>query len=129
MVVSVGNSSVQQDYRTTDPSPLVGTGYYRLVQVDIDGTRSIYGPVAIERAVPAIMIAPQPADADLWIVGEGLEGTTYRLLAADGRLVRTGTMGTSGTVLSIYELAPGTYFMHIADADHPLFNGPVIIAR
>lgn len=128
-LAGTGNSTLPQDYRAMDPTPLYGTGYYRLIQVDIDATRSIFGPVAVEKTTQGVMIAPQPADADLWIIGEGLEGTTYRLLAADGRLARTGTIGTSGTVLSIDELAPGTYFMHIANNDHPLFNGPVIIAR
>jgi hypothetical protein len=47
-VLGAGNSIVRIDYSATDEEPLYGTSYYRLKQVDYDGTFSYSDIVAIE---------------------------------------------------------------------------------
>jgi hypothetical protein len=42
-----GTSVLRQDYRWQDCEPAAGDRYYRLVQVDVDGTREIFGPVLL----------------------------------------------------------------------------------
>ena len=42
-----GNSSVRLDYAHTDEQPLHGLSYYRLTQVDLNGNRHTYRPVAV----------------------------------------------------------------------------------
>lgn len=61
-VAGAGNSQVVQDYRTTDPSPDYGINYYRLTQVDFDGTATVYDDlVAVEYAVDGpVTLYPNP---------------------------------------------------------------------
>ncbi|WP_345222855.1 PA14 domain-containing protein [Hymenobacter koreensis] len=49
-VAGNGNSSNPRSYRYLDTEALAGSGYYRLRQVDFDGTATYYGPVAVQTA-------------------------------------------------------------------------------
>lgn len=64
-VTASGTSNVRHDYNFTDPHPLIGRSYYRLRQVDFDGTFS-YSEI---RAVKVdgrktISVYPNPIDSD-----------------------------------------------------------------
>lgn len=47
-----GNSSERKDYSYTDPAPLSGITYYRLVEHDYNGQKRYYDPVYSERNFP-----------------------------------------------------------------------------
>jgi len=67
IVKAAGNSSISLSYSLTDEEPYTGTSYYRLKQVDINGSYEIYGPVAVRlegveiKGVEIISIYPNPA--------------------------------------------------------------------
>lgn len=48
IVLGAGNSNIPNFYHLLDENPFFGTSYYRLIQVDFDGTRTIYGPILAE---------------------------------------------------------------------------------
>lgn len=50
-VTGAGNSQMEHSYHVVDDKPLPGTNYYRLVQVDLDGTRSGSPVVAVLNSV------------------------------------------------------------------------------
>ncbi|MGB3183084.1 MAG: T9SS type A sorting domain-containing protein [Cyclobacteriaceae bacterium] len=58
-----GDSDVIFNYRFNDSSPLTGTSYYRLVQVDYDGTETISRAVAIHSSFTnaGINVFPNPS--------------------------------------------------------------------
>ena len=61
-VQGAGTTQVPQSYTFTDEKPLAGTNYYRLRQVDFDGTES-FSPVVsvVFGKTGSISIAPSPA--------------------------------------------------------------------
>lgn len=66
MVDGTGNSTSNINYETYDDLPYPGTSYYRLIQTDFNGTREIFGPVAVHMPSGENFIAvvyPVPADA------------------------------------------------------------------
>jgi len=46
-VEGAGNNNTQIDYKTLDPTPLIGISYYRLLQTDYDGTTESFFPVSV----------------------------------------------------------------------------------
>ncbi len=65
-----GNSTVMHNYEFVDNNPLKGTSYYRLRQVDFDGTQS-YSPVSAvtfnEPLQSAFHVYPNPTDNELFL--------------------------------------------------------------
>jgi len=61
-VEAAGNSSTPLSYSLLDENPYLGTSYYLLKQVDINGAYEYYGPVAVRlEGIEIINIGPNPA--------------------------------------------------------------------
>lgn len=56
-----GNSDAIHTYQTTDPAPHPGTSYYRLVQYDLDGTRSYSRIITVVVRSGEYVLYPNPA--------------------------------------------------------------------
>ncbi|WP_375417974.1 T9SS type A sorting domain-containing protein [uncultured Hymenobacter sp.] len=122
-VEAQGNSSSRHDYALLDEAPLAGLNYYRLRQVDRDGTVA-YSPVATVRfdgaaapATPALLAYPNPASPQgfkLLTVNAGTSGGAVQLFDNVGRLVLTKTAAVGTAEVSIEParlLASGMYFV------------------
>ena len=121
-VAGHGTRATATDYAYTD----AGVGlrypdvvYYRLRQVDTDGTAT-YSPVQPVRfgkaATPAIVLFPNPATATTTLDLALLPTGTYqvRVLDAVGRQVALATGTGGGTVaLDLRTLASGTYIVQV----------------
>ena len=114
-----GNSSAPTDYALTDAgigAKTMGLVYYRLRQVDFDGTAS-FSPVRTVAftnvaVVPAISVYPNPATTGTQPDLTQLPAGTYQvsILDATGRVVLSTTIG-SGSVhaLKLNTITSGTY--------------------
>ena len=126
-VEAQGTSTARFDYGTLDRTPLGGTSYYRLRQVDKDGATA-YSNVATVRfegkaGVPSLVAYPNPA------TGNGFQLATANLAPATGtvrvydnvgRLIFTQNVaaGTAeATVQTAQRLASGMYFASWTTAD------------
>lgn len=126
-VAAQGTSQLRHDYAVVDAQPLPGTSYYRLRQVDLDGTVA-YSPVvtvrfAAELTAPALAVYPNPtAGQRFQVAATGLTtaGGTVRLHDNVGRLVLTQTLPTGAaeaTIQPAQPLAHGLYFVTWQTAD------------
>ena len=88
----------EQRYQFIDENPEKGLNYYRLTQVDFDGTESTFFVEAIEINQPnVVVIFPNPVKNDLEIVfEESLEenGTLY-IYDVTGKLLQTEVIAAS----------------------------------
>jgi fibronectin-binding autotransporter adhesin len=122
-VAAQGNSLVRHDYAALDAQPLHGTSYYRLRQVDLDGTVA-YSQVATVRfsseqaaASPTLMAYPNPsAGQHFQVLATNLDttGGTIQLFDNVGRLVLTqvAAVGTAEvTIQPAHPLASGLYLV------------------
>ena len=86
-VVAAGTSATERRYSFEHQPPQAGLGYYRLRQVDTDGT-SHYSPVvAVRTGAAAVAVYPNPTTSQLTVQLPALSQGTLTLLAADGRPV------------------------------------------
>lgn len=89
-VDGVGNSTVMTHYNLVDPTPVNGTGYYRLVQYDVDSTATTFPMVAVEtRGLLDGHIYPNPSSGGFYLrlPLDQDEEVELQLIDATGRIV------------------------------------------
>lgn len=65
---AAGFSASLRQYAFTDHNPLNGTSYYRLRQVDTDGTEQTYRPVAVQISSSLVKIFPNPSPSGEFVL-------------------------------------------------------------
>ncbi|GAA4034109.1 hypothetical protein GCM10022409_18040 [Hymenobacter glaciei] len=122
-VAAAGSSSSALTYTLPDATAGLGTYYYRLRQVDTDGTITYSAPVALAAAAGAgnallSSVYPNPFRADLSVeLREPATGrATLDLVDAQGRRAWASTVAATGRQLHAEipaALAPGTYVLTV----------------
>ncbi|MCB9178397.1 MAG: T9SS type A sorting domain-containing protein [Flavobacteriales bacterium] len=122
-VQAAGHSNTLIDYAFLDPSPQRGINYYRLKQVDIDGTTELSDIVPIRFDQPVSLGSPYPNPAhnevrlDLTVEKEQL--LQFAVVDASGRYVRTESMsfpeGNATYRAAVDDLQQGVYLLLVTD--------------
>lgn len=110
-VKGAGTTSQRTQYDFVDARP-AALSYYRLRQVDHDGTTSFSPVVVVKSAAFSQSLAVYPSPATETVVITGGSGTHYALFDHLGRQVQTGEV-LAGTrpVLDVRALPGGVYFV------------------
>lgn len=117
-ISGAGHSGTKVEYEHRDAVPLVGINYYRLRQVDNDGSYSYSAVLSVQaNRKPFIRLSPNPT-TDGWVTVSGLSQMpedTYmiRIVDAAGRSV---TMATPAQQINLSGCAPGLYAIQIIDS-------------
>ncbi|MEM6770856.1 MAG: T9SS type A sorting domain-containing protein, partial [Bacteroidota bacterium] len=108
-VAGAGDSNEEQWYDFVDAAAITGRNYYRLRQVDFDGTETLSEVrlVTMEGATPR-SVYPNPATDELRIAGWA--GGVIRILDGQGRLVVQQQL-RKDEALSVKHLKPGFYVL------------------
>ncbi|MTB53362.1 lamin tail domain-containing protein [Lewinella sp. W8] len=105
-----GGRNADRQYTFVDQAPLAGQNYYRLRQVDLDGSHAIYGPVSVVFEGSSFTLYPNPARETLRLTGSLSGEERLTLLAADGRQLREFPLRPD---LDVRDLKPGIYLLRI----------------
>ena len=127
-VAGAGNSIEPIDYSYSDYGRRNGDNYYRLVQVDYDGTRSASEIVVAfcfddNGEEPEVMAYPNPFNNELTIELENFGNRPTRIDVFDmlGKLVYTEAVddpqNSYSTLLQFGELPPSTYNVRVSTSD------------
>lgn len=115
---AAGNSATTRQYAALDARPLTGTRYYRLHQLDQDGTGHYSATVAVRglgTELTALAAYPNPATGQVHLSGPLAAGTTarVRLLDALGRVARqvSGPATQAAFDLPLAGLPAGLYVL------------------
>lgn len=130
-MAAAGNSQFRSDYRFTDQHPVRGVNYYRLEQVDLDGTTMLTHTVVanLEHGDGRPVIFPNPATDQLNVVfsppGDG--SYTFSILDALGRVVAAmpaqSQYGQFSLAIPLDPLARGWYNLQITQLDGTIVPG------
>jgi hypothetical protein len=108
-VAGAGNSSEEQAYDYLHKAPVVGLNYYRLRQVDYDGTATLSDVREVNvSGVAALSLYPNPTTDALRI--NGFAGGPVRVMDHQGRTVLRLDLGEFG-VLDVRDLPAGVYLV------------------
>ena len=126
-IAGAGNSIAPLDYSYTDYGVHGGDNYYRLVQVDYDGTRTA-SEIVVANCIeasgkPEVLAYPNPFNGELTVELENFSNRPARIDVYDmlGRLVYTEEVGAPQnsyqTVLHFGNLPDATYTVRVGTAD------------
>jgi hypothetical protein len=114
-----GNSNVPKDYSFIDKTPITGTNYYRLRQVDFDGHSIFSKTVSVQFLSEDSLlnlIYPNPARTIVNIpINEFPFPSTVEIYSSTGKLVLQQDISTSNLYFSvnIQKLDPGIYLIKL----------------
>lgn len=117
-VPAAGTSNSVLDYRAYDPTPRTSVIYYRLEQVDQDGSVHHSAVVSLSPdASSEVVLWPNPVSDLLHITTSADPLLSARVLDIQGRTVMT-YYGANGyrTSLDLHAMHPGTYLVHLETA-------------
>jgi hypothetical protein len=116
---AAGNSTEQKEYAYTDSKPFFGTNYYRLSQIDFDGSVHRYQPVAViieDRDMP-FGVFPNPVSGNRFKVKvENADEAQLSLVNELGQKIDIETSKLSETIVEVQaktELPTGSFVMKV----------------
>lgn len=127
-----GNSNSNLTYFATDPNPVNGIGYYRLAQVDLDGTVH-YGPInSVRNSNYFVTVSPNPnhGNFNLSFTCDSEAEVKLSLLNPLGKMVYEETVTTTSENfskdLTMQHLSSGVYYLHMEGLDQKSITKIVI---
>lgn len=114
-VTAAGTSNSVLEYEAFDASPRTSVTYYRLEQVDLDGSVQHSAVVSLSPdASSDVMLWPNPVTDLLNITTSDEHLLNVRILDMQGRIVLVySTATTYRTALDLHALRPGSYLVHL----------------
>ena len=116
---AAGESVELLDYQFTDREPLKGTSYYRLRQVDYDGSEYFSKVVSVVLETPVVVsVFPNPTVGMLQVQFEEETGTDAQITLSDarGKILRNVVIGnTYNHELNLETYPSGMYFLRITN--------------
>ena len=115
-VDGAGDSDRRIDYTFSDNAPEQGWLYYRLSQVDFDGTRAYADKVISVQYTgdefAQLTIVPNPTDGRFRVSATGsMAGGVVQLLSQTGNVVRTVNIDSFDATIDISDLPSGIYVL------------------
>ncbi|NJB85820.1 hypothetical protein GGR26_001565 [Lewinella marina] len=117
-VAGAGNSTSPRQYEYLDEQPTAGSAYYRLRQVDADGSASYSDVVVLHFTSPETPEAPRafpnPATHRVSVVDAAATQLPAVVNARGQRIPVVGQLGPGGYELDISDWTSGIYYLHSA---------------
>ncbi|MDF7812164.1 T9SS type A sorting domain-containing protein [Hymenobacter sp. YC55] len=111
-----GTTSQGHTYSWIDKQPLPGLSYYRLRQLDYDGTESFSPVVVVQQSTElAASFFPNPSSG-LVTLAPVLGEVQYRVINTLGQTVLTGR-SSGGSTVDVQSLRAGSYFLELQSAN------------
>ncbi len=109
-----GTTSTGATYTFTDSRPLAGAAYYRLRQVDHDGTEAFSAVAAVtSSAKPEATFFPNPGSTAITLPAGAGQPIEYHIYTITGRTILTGRVA-GGTSLDVQQIPAGLYLLELS---------------
>ena len=117
-ISGAGNSTIAQNYSFVDTKPASTINYYRLAQVDYDGTIHYSQTIALaNEGQQQYSLSPNPANDYLLIhQNKEAQATQYTVCNVLGNVVAKGSFTASTHKLNVANLPKGSYFITLQQA-------------
>jgi acid phosphatase type 7 len=129
---SQGNSNTVKQYAFVDPSPLMGSSYYRLGQTDIDGHKNYYGIKQINynpKTLMGVQVRPNGINSVLVLIESRFKGTAQlRIYDMSGREYNNETIILSaGTTTKELNLRAGLYICEVSNGSTESITQKILV--
>lgn len=123
-VTGATNSLQRREYNFTDETPFSVT-FYRIKQVDLDGTASYSKTVRVSRKGNEVLmtLSPNPAQNKLLIqLNRYVSNSTVTVFNATGSMVLRTNITTNNTPVDVSTLSKGIYYVRVNTGEETLFD-------
>ena len=111
-LASLNNTSITSDYKFIDKNAPKFLCYYRLKQIDLDGSFEYSSVIKVDAEQEnSIRIYPNPTNGKLWLAGEEVEEFKINILNIAGK--RVHNFSKNGNSIDISDLPRGIYIVNI----------------
>lgn len=116
-----GTSSQINSYDLIDSRIEIGTNYYRLIQIDMDGNKTVFPPTSVEiEQSETFSITPNPSNDGVFIIGaQSTEEFEWYVTDSQGRKIQSGNYET---MVNISEFSNGIYYLEIKSFGQPFLK-------
>lgn len=112
---AAGNSQVIQNYSLDDNSVKDGMYYYRLIQVDINGESTIYGPQSVSfESNNSVTAVPNPSKTGIFTISGATGNEVITVFDSKGKQVYKGDLEISN-IIDLSRFESGMYISRITD--------------
>jgi photosystem II stability/assembly factor-like uncharacterized protein len=122
-IIGKGNTTTFQEYSLTDNSPYNGKNYYRLTQIDIDGT-SDYSQLVTVNLIQKLDVIIKPTLFQEYLnveINTSTEFADVEIIDEKGRSMFHSTLATNTNLQLGYGLSKGIYFVKVsANGENPI---------
>ncbi|MCZ2392662.1 MAG: cadherin-like domain-containing protein, partial [Chitinophagales bacterium] len=133
-VIGHGTTNDRNDYSQVDASSLSGTVYYRLRQVDYDGTSELHKVVAVQApscGSRKVIVYPNPTHH---VLNVRIDYVNYndldiKIYDSKGGLVKQLTSVVSDNKIDVQSLPDGTYLLQLTSPTEQIGVYPFIISK
>jgi hypothetical protein len=129
VLATIPGGKASKEYSCADEQPATPVAYYRLKQVDLDGTFSysqVVHVVGCAGKAKAITLYPNPTATGVYLAADEVEGMEYELYDTRGALLRKGKMQNGTTYIDMSAWAAGTYFLKLRQNNSFINNFSII---
>ncbi|UOQ71662.1 T9SS type A sorting domain-containing protein [Hymenobacter cellulosilyticus] len=115
-----GTATTRTKYDAVDTKPLAGVSYYRLKQIDEDGTASFSKTVVVTTKLTEVSVYPNPTQGadvvNVALPSGTTDGLLVRITDLTGREIRQARLTNQGE-LNTQDLKPGTYIIIVGEGE------------
>ena len=128
-IMGAGNSSTKIDYEFLDDRPIIGMNYYRLKQVDFNGSWEYSDIISIDLRNKFVLY-PNPAEDQVQLVLEEDKALplSLQITNAQGTIVYRDLIQENFHEIDLSELSSGVYFVRLFE-DGSLFSTEKLVVR
>ncbi|MBI2258358.1 MAG: T9SS type A sorting domain-containing protein [Flavobacteriia bacterium] len=127
-VKAIGNSSNLNKYSSKDENPFNGESYYRLKNVDINGTVNILEIISCSFYSNKFLMYPIPVNKVMFIEGDNIEKTEFTLINSMGDVVEIEKTVVGDKLSFDFEpINTGVYFIKMENANFKKMERIVVI--
>ena len=116
-------------YSSVDEQPATPVSYYRLKQVDTDGTFAysrLIHVLGCAGETRAVAIYPNPTDTGVYLAMEKGDGTEYEIYNLKGILLRRDRGRNGKTYIDMREWVAGAYFLRVVQNKYVINSFSII---
>ena len=133
-VKGAGNSREINSYNVVDATPLKGTSYYRLTQVDFNGASETFAPVAVNMSgklhLATVQSNTEAVNIDLNIYSPSATSTSIRVTDLSGRTIASQQVnlveGYQSVNLNTNNLSSGIHIIQIMNGEEVVMKKLVL---
>jgi Secretion system C-terminal sorting domain/Reeler domain len=118
-LLSKGNTSIGNIYSYSDKQAVQGINFYRLKQVDVDGSYTYSNIVLVKNNAKKIAILVNPVANEIVLTNVNIESKcSYKIVNVAGKIIANAVLISNK--INVSKLISGNYFLQIVDKNNSI---------